>query len=147
MAGSLQSRKCSYLQYHVQQPADPVVPRLPMTGVLLGPSKSGKTAGAHQHDPRAVSGMLCPRLRRIAQHQTSMIPGVRSRIWIYATACLGLEAVVDARGSVVTLILALEVISALRLARFWFGEQWTVDDYWSDCFGFCLSAVTPGLHS
>ena len=25
-------------------PADPVVPRLPMTGVLLGPSKSGKTA-------------------------------------------------------------------------------------------------------
>ena len=31
------------LQYGVKQPLDSVVPRLPMTGMLLGPSKSGKT--------------------------------------------------------------------------------------------------------
>ena len=29
--------------YQVKQPADPVMPRLPMTGILVGPSKSGKT--------------------------------------------------------------------------------------------------------
>ena len=30
-------------EYTSKQPKDPVVPKLPMTGILLGPSKSGKT--------------------------------------------------------------------------------------------------------
>ena len=30
-------------EYTSKQPRDPVVPKLPMTGILLGPSKSGKT--------------------------------------------------------------------------------------------------------
>ena len=29
--------------YRSKQPSDPVVPKLPSTGILLGPSKSGKT--------------------------------------------------------------------------------------------------------
>ena len=29
---------------HAEQPKDPVLPKLPATGILLGPSKSGKTA-------------------------------------------------------------------------------------------------------
>ena len=30
-------------EYTSKQPKEPVVPKLPMTGILLGPSKSGKT--------------------------------------------------------------------------------------------------------
>ena len=29
--------------YEVKQPKDPIIPRLPMTGMLVGPSKSGKS--------------------------------------------------------------------------------------------------------
>ena len=38
-----ESETVSTAEYTSKQPRDPIVPRVPCTGIFLGPSKSGKT--------------------------------------------------------------------------------------------------------
>ena len=44
-------------EYTSKQPRDPIVPRVPCTGIFLGPSKSGSTL---QNSISATAMLRCP---------------------------------------------------------------------------------------
>ena len=60
--------------YQVKQPRDPIVPRVPCTGMLLGPSKSGKTV--------ALISML------LDQYRTASGESVWERLYVFSPSVL-----------------------------------------------------------
>ena len=60
--------------YQIKQPRDPIVPRVPCTGMLLGPSKSGKTV--------ALISML------LDQYRTASGESVWERLYVFSPSVL-----------------------------------------------------------
>ena len=60
--------------YQIKQPRDPIVPRVPCTGMLLGPSKSGKTV--------ALISML------LDQYRTASGESVWERLFVFSPSVL-----------------------------------------------------------